>query len=195
MAKLRTTGRTFPNVVINKPSPNFSFGIDPKIMVVHATSANNIPNSVRDLEALAGWFSQRAAACSSHVGVDGDGFSARFVPDTHKAWHCAGYNGVALGIEQVGQAYQTTWTSDEVHECARWLAYWSIRHDIPLRKARVYNGRVLLKGVKRHSELGAIGGNHDDPGKGYPLSKCLALAKLYKKEQLAYEKKHGKVTR
>jgi NAD kinase len=39
---------------------------------------------------------------SAHVCTDGDGNSARYVPDAAKAWHCAGFNSQSLGVEQIG---------------------------------------------------------------------------------------------
>jgi SAM-dependent methyltransferase len=54
-------------------------------------------------------------------------------------------------------------------------------HDIPIRKARVEGGSVQRPGVIRHSELGALGGNHADPGP-YDMHAMLSLARFYREK-------------
>ena len=111
-------------------------------------------------------------------------FRSRYVPDRLKAWHCAGFNSPSLGLEQIGQTTGFRWLRPEVREAARWIALWSRRYDIPIRQGRVsQSGAVLRSGVIKHSQLGEKGGNHDDPGKGYPWRTLLALAAHYKVRQ------------
>ena len=172
--------RIKPHVVVTKYSPNQSARTSkPSLIVLHSTEGHNRPG-VSDLQGLGGWFANSASQVSSHVATDADGYSARFVKDDRKAWHCGAYNGVSLGIEQVGQAAQTSWDRDEYRETARWIARWSKQHGIPIRRGRVLNGRVLLSGVVTHAQLGHSGGDHHDPGKGYRLKDVLALARFYK---------------
>lgn len=154
--------------------------ITPSLIVVHATESTNVPGSSTDLVNVSDWLARVSTKADVHVIVDGDGNSARLVPDGRKAWHVAGYNGYALGIEQVGRAAQTSWSRDELREAARWIARWSAIYRIPIRHGAVTGGRVVSPGVVRHSELGVIGGNHDDPGAGYPLATVLGLATYYR---------------
>lgn len=173
--------RVTPHVVVRRNVRNQSSrnGVKPKLIVVHATESSNRPGS-SDLAAIGEWFDNPASQASSHVCTDADGNSARYVLDDKKAWHCAGFNSVSLGIEQVGRAAQDSWTRDELRETARWIARWSKRHGIPIRKGEVRGGQVTKSGVLRHSELGVVGGGHSDPGGGYPLHAVLNLARFYK---------------
>lgn len=167
-----------PHVVVRSISPNQSSrgGRRPTIIVVHATAGHNRPG-IADLQALGSWFGSTASAVSSHVATDNEGNSARFVDDDRKAWHCAAYNGISLGIEQVLPGDGTEITERLYQETSRWLARWSHLHAIPLRKGRVSSdGRVLETGVLRHSDLGVLGGNHNDPGP-FNLHHCLELAR------------------
>jgi hypothetical protein len=86
-----------------------------------------------------------------------------------------------LGIEQIGFASQKTWPVAQLDETSRWIAYWSFHHGIPIRKGAVsVDGRVLRSGVVRHSDLGNLGGGHQDPGANYPLAAVNARARHYR---------------
>lgn len=176
--------RVYPDVVVRRNVRNQSSrnGVKPRLIVVHSTESSNRPGS-SDLAAIGAWFDNPAAQASSHVCTDADGLSGRFVADDQRAWHCAGFNSVSLSIEQVGRAAQTSWTRDELRETARWIAYWSRKHDIPIRKGAINGGTVARSGVVRHSDLGAVGGGHHDPGNSYPLQSVLNLAKFYRGHQ------------
>ena len=145
----------------------------PQIIVVHATESGNAPGC-KDLAAIGSWFQNPAARVSSHICTDGEGHTARYVADIRKAWHVAGYNSVALGIEQIGHASQSSWPKAQLKATASWIAWWSIRFDIPIRHSTYH-------GVCRHSDLGAKGGGHDDPGAGYPLDRVLRYARWYRR--------------
>ena len=159
-------------------SPNHSSrgGVKPTLIVVHATAGHNRPGVI-DLKGLGAWFQK--APVSSHAATDNEGNSARFVPDDLKAWHCAGYNRMSLGIEQILPGNGTEVTEVMYRETARWIARWSRLHGIPIKKGRVRNGYVQAPGVVRHSDLGALGGGHADPGI-YDLHHVLYLARYYK---------------
>ena len=167
-----------PHVKLRSISPNQSarVGNGPVLIVVHATAGHNRPG-ITDLENLASWFKNPASQVSSHTATDNEGNSARFVVDGKKAWHCAAYNSLSLGIEQVLPGDGSEVTEAMYQETARWIALWSKDHGIPIRKGRV-NSRcvVLCSGVVRHSDLGTLGGKHDDPGP-YNLHHCLELAR------------------
>lgn len=173
--------RTYPHIEVRHNSPNHSsrLGARPTLIVVHATAGHNRPGVV-DLQSLGEWFGETSSQVSSHVATDNEGNSARFVVDQLKAWHVAAYNRMALGIEQVMPGDGTELSEAMYHETARWIALFSKRWDIPIHKAKVSGGSVLKSGIIRHSELGALGGNHNDPGP-YNLAHCLKLARGYKK--------------
>lgn len=171
---LRRTRKRPPRVDVTMLSP---FKSDRsgriEIIVVHATESGNAPG-LSDLKAIGGWFQNPDAQVSSHICTDGDGNTARYVYDLHKAWHCAGYNSVSLGIEQIGHASQKTWPKAQLKKTAQWIAWWSIKYGIPIQHSTSH-------GVCRHSDLGSKGGNHDDPGAGYDLARVLRYARWYRR--------------
>lgn len=171
--------RLYPKVVVRRNVRNQSSrnGQTPRIIVVHSTESHERPGSA-DLAAIGAWFDNPTAQASSHVCTDADGTSARYVPDIAKAWHVANFNSQALGIEQIGQAAQGKWAKAELKETARWIAYWSRKWGIPITHS-------TTRGVCRHSDLGAAGGGHHDPGAGYPLSYVLRKARQYRRLQIA----------
>jgi hypothetical protein len=157
-----------------------------KLIVLHTTEGHNRPG-LEDLKNLASWFNNPKAQASSHIGNDAEGNDARFVEDNKKAWTCAAYNSVSLNLEQIGFSgtSQSIWLGKNMKQLlntAQWIAYWSEKHNIPIRKARVFKGRVLRSGVIQHSDLGVEGGNHGDCGEGYPFKHVLKLAKTIRKE-------------
>lgn len=156
--------------VRNQSSRN---GVKPTLIVLHDTEGANIPNSIADLQGLASWFDNPGAQASSHVGVDSDGFSAKFVDDANKAWAQAAYNSKALSIEQVGFATQKDWPEAQLNKVAQYIAYWSKKYDIPITKS-------TANGVCQHRDLGAAGGGHHDVSATYPIDKVLTKAKAYR---------------
>lgn len=180
--------RIYPNIDVRMPSPFKSSrgGQKIRLIVVHATASRN-QKGLADLRAIGGWFQNPAAQVSAHACTDNEGNSARYVRDEDKAWHCGNYNGVSLGIEQVLPGNGTQITDAMYRETARWLALWSKRHGIRLRKGRVVGGRVILGGVVRHSDLGISGGNHSDPGPNYNLARVLKYARRYRRQM----RRHG----
>lgn len=164
-------------LVRNKSSRN---GVKPSIIVLHSTESNNLPGT-QDLVNLGAWFDNPAAQASSNVAVDAEGNSARFVRDQDKAWTQARYNPYSLSIEAVGRASQTFWPREQYREIARWVAYWSKRHDIPLRRGKVAGGGVIKSGIVTHNDLGAEGGDHHDPGGFFRVTLVLGLAAIYRR--------------
>lgn len=173
--------RLHPRIVVRRDSRNQSERTGRiQAIVIHSTESHNYEGP-RDLAAIGEWFDNPAAQASAHVCTDADGTSARYVPDHRKAWHCASYNSATLGVEQIGQAAQPKWHDREVRETARWVAQWSIAHHVPIRKGAVSAGRVTRTGVLRHSDLGDLGGGHNDPGPNYPFGAMLRWARLFKR--------------
>lgn len=181
----------FPTIDVKHPSPNWSSreGARCTLIVVHATAGHNV-KGLNDLRSLGNWFGETASQVSSHAATDNEGNSARFVADAHKAWHCAGYNRMALGLEQVLPGNGTEITSLMYWESARWLASWSRLHGIPLQLGATSSGRVTRAGVVTHKSLGAIGGGHVDPGPNYNMTHLIRLARYFKARQIDYLKSH-----
>lgn len=170
-----------PNVVYRKESPNrySPRGSKIKLIVLHSTESHN-REGASDLRAIADFFSRSGTEASSHVVTDADGNSARCVPDHDAAWTQGWANRVSLSVEQVGQAAQTKWADAEVKETARWIARWSHRHGVPIRKAWTVGERVLRSGVTMHRKISGPGG-HTDPGEHFPMKECLDHARRFKK--------------
>lgn len=182
MGSVRRPHEVITRNVRNQSSRN---GTHPSLIVVHSTEGQDLPNSTRDLAGLGSWFDNGAANASSHVGVDGDGQSAKYVPDDRKAWTCAYFNSVSLNIECVGRAAQPAklWEDAQYRKVAQYIAYWSKKYGIPIRKGAVaQNGRVIRSGIIRHSELGRLGGDHHDPGANFNLARVNALARSYRQK-------------
>jgi hypothetical protein len=179
--------RVLPHVVVRHPSPNHSHRSGPiSLIIIHATAGHN-RKGVTDLTGLGNWFDNPHIPAnqkvSSHVATDNEANSARYVADALKAWHVAAYNSMALGCEQVIPGDGTEITENLYRETARWIAYWSILHHLPIRLAEFsHGGSVLKSGVARHSSLGALGGGHADPGR-YNLHHAMSLARYYAPKQ------------
>jgi N-acetylmuramoyl-L-alanine amidase-like protein len=144
-------------------------GLKPRIIVLHTTEGHNRPG-LTDLDGLVRFFDSPSSQASSHVANDAEGNDARMVPDDAKAWTQAAFNAVALSIEQIGFAAQTTWPEAQLRNTASWVAHWSQRWDIPLV-------RSTTLGVCQHVDLGASGGGHHDCGSDYPFDRVVALAR------------------
>lgn len=155
-----------------------------RAIVLHDTESKDYPGK-GDLQAIGNWFDNPAAQASAHVCVDGEGHSAQYVPDDSKAWHCMAYNSATLGIEQMGFATFTLpiWKGrrNQLRKVAQYIAYWSRKYNIPIRKGRVLNGAIVKSGIVTHRSLGQAGGGHHDPGLGYPFRIVLSLARYYAK--------------
>lgn len=176
--------RIWPIVAVRRYSPNrySPRGSPIRLIILHSTESHNRVGK-SDLEGIAEYFAQPGTEASSHVLTDADGKSARCVRDSDAAWTQVSYNRVSLSVEQIGFASQTRWPEAEVKETARWIAKWSRRHGIPIRRAWTVGGRVVRSGVTTHRRLGSAGGGHTDPGTHFPFRHCLELARHYRKLQ------------
>lgn len=146
-------------------------GATPRIIVLHTTEGHNRPG-LSDLQGLGAFFDRAATQASSHVANDAEGFAAQYVPDSAKAWTQAALNPIALSIEQIGFASQTTWPDAQLDKTAQYIAYWSKKFGIPIVKSTSH-------GVCEHKMLGAAGGGHHDCGPAYPFEKVLARARKF----------------
>lgn len=162
-------------------------GVKPDLIVIHDTESHDTMKSNLDLTGIGNFFNRVSTQASSHVCVDGEGRSARYVLDDAKAWHCMNFNSRSLGIEQIGFATftQLMWNKNrraQAKKVAQYIAYWSKKYGIPIQEGKVSSTGIVLKsGVVTHASLGVMGGGHHDPGPNYPFSALLRTAKWYKK--------------
>lgn len=173
--------RYTPNIRVRMFTQNQSSreGAKPTLIVIHGTVSHN-RLGLSDLQAIGTWFQNPDAQASSHVCTDNEGNSAIYVRPEHKAWHCAAFNRISLGIEQIMPGVDgAEVTTDLYKETARWVARWSKRFSIPIQTAQVHNAWVTRPGVIRHSSLGVLGGGHNDPGL-YDMNLMLQLARFYR---------------
>jgi peptidoglycan hydrolase-like protein with peptidoglycan-binding domain len=161
-----------PEIVANVRNQSSRRGLRPRIIVLHTTEGHNRPG-LSDLRGLVAFFDSPASQVSSHVANDADGNHARIVPDEAKAWTQRAFNAVALSIEQIGFAGQSSWPEAQLRNTALWIAHWSRRWGIPIV-------RSTRHGVCQHVDLGAAGGGHRDCGDGYPFERVLALARAFR---------------
>lgn len=172
-----------PEITHLSPNRSSRGGVAPKLIVLHTTEGSNHAG-ISDLIGLGNFFGGTAAQASSHVANDGEGHDARFVPDSEKAWTEAADNPFGLSIEQIGFASTTReeWFDKYPHQLAntaQWIAHWSEKFDIPIRRGAAPAGILLRSGVASHKQLGFLGGGHSDPGPGYPFKYVLRLARYF----------------
>lgn len=139
-------------------------GSEIKIIVLHDSE---IPPGPSALDSL--YNALKAQNLSVQIGLNYDGSCVRFCSDLEVAEHVAAYNQQALGIEQIGFASYTHWPKAQTETAAKWVAYWANKYGIPIEHSTTH-------GVCRHSDLGASGGGHSDPGSGYPFDEVLKEA-------------------
>ena len=121
-----------------------------------------------------------------HVINDAEGYSGAVRPDLENAiyWQVVGANSESIGIEQV--SYKTGdpkywWKrARQLHKTARWVAYLSKRHNIPL----VYDPSAI-HGVCGHADVTRAkhiaGGHTDCEYPNYPIKFVVNQAKIYRK--------------
>ena len=132
-------------------------------IAVHSTESQDIAGSTDDLAAIRRWFNSPVSEASSHIGIDGAGNTELWVHSDRKAWTIGAANSWTVNIEFIGRAAQPAreWEEQQIKQGARWAAYWSLKYDIPLRKAncRGMHGQCVctVKGVLRHSDVTAAG--------------------------------------
>lgn len=155
-----------------------------KGVALHTTEGHDRPG-ISDLAGLGDYFDLSSTDASSSVAVDGEGLSARFLPDSLEPWTQRAYNPYMLSIEMIGFAKFKRWQwvrrNKQLIKVAQYIAYWSERHDIPIRRGRCAGGIVTRTGVFTHKQFGVAGGGHVDPGPGFPIYRVMKLARKLKR--------------
>jgi N-acetyl-anhydromuramyl-L-alanine amidase AmpD len=157
-------------------------------IAVHSTEGVDIPNSLRDLDALYNWFNNPASQASSHIGVDGDGNIDVYVMRDKKAWTILQLNSLTWNIEFVAKAAQSSgaWEERQIKNAAKYAAYVCLKEGIPAQRGtvKVVSGWPVIgrKGIIRHSDLTNAGfGSHTDPGANFPMREFIDAVRFYKK--------------
>lgn len=168
-ARPREASRPHEVIVTSVVCQSSRGGVTPRLIVLHTTEGFNKPGKA-DLEGLAEYFDRLSTQASSHVGVDGEGLAAQFVPDDRKAWTQAAFNPQSLSIEQIGFSSQKSFPEAQLRTVAQYIAFWSKKYSIPIKHS-------TSNGVCEHKDLGQEGGGHDDCGPNYPFNRVLAMAR------------------
>lgn len=152
-------------------SPNFSSrqayspGPPPRVIVIHDMEAS--------YSSGVAWLRDRRASASAHFCVSSAGQSCQLVREEYAAWHVAWCNGYTFGIEHEGFAATSSYYTDAMlKESARIAADLCRRYDIP----PVHS---TTRGICFHSDLGARGGGHHDPGPYWPMEKYISYVQSY----------------
>lgn len=150
-------------------------------IALHSTEGGTL-DSVHDM------FNVAQNESSSHAGVSQAGVSERWVHDDRKAWTILQLNPVTLNLEMLGFAAQakSAWKEVQLDEVARWIAFWSLKWDIPIRRGKVRSIAgfpvITKRGVITHAQLTRAGfGTHGDPGANFPINVVLRKARWYAK--------------
>lgn len=150
----------------------------PKRIILHDTECGDA-QGIRELEGVVHyWNGVQKAGYGAHLIIDKDGNTAVCAPFDRVCWHTLHRNTGSIGIELVGFARFTPrmWflRISQLRAAARWIAWLSISEGIPIRFD-------VERGVSRHADQSrAFGGDHFDPGKGFPLGWVLRVARKYK---------------
>jgi N-acetylmuramoyl-L-alanine amidase-like protein len=125
---------------------------------------------------------------SAHVVVDDTGACYRSVPDDEVAWAAGDANPRGLHIELAApEGAATGWTRADwlrrdmlLEVAAAHVARWSDVWGIPIRFVDAAGLRKGVSGITTHAEVTkAFGGDHVDPGPGFPLDDFLGRVRGY----------------
>lgn len=137
--------------------------------------------------AAASWLADKRATGSANCVVD-DNVCYEILADNRIPWGAPGANYKGYHIEQAGFATWTNflWSSthrNTLRRAAYRAAVRSIKYNIPVRFVKADGLKLGVRGITTHAECTkAFGGNHTDPGSGYPMAVFLSMVKFYKKQ-------------
>lgn len=151
------------------------------LIVIHDMQAPETGSSAED---CANFFATmpgrtQAQGASAHYCVDADS-AVQSVRDMDVAWHAPGANHQGIGIEQPGWANFATneWLDAYGHAMLQRVAALTRelcdRYGIPILFLRAADLAAGKRGITTHFECSqAFGGDHWDPGPGYPMATLL----------------------
>jgi len=165
------------------------------LIVIHSSEAAEKPYTAEALAAWAAGKSGPAPEASWHWAVDCDS-AVRCCPESLVAWHANGANRWAIGIEHAGYARQSredwldAYSEPMLRLSARVVRELLVpRYSVPVRRVPIDALRLACqrvragapypdeaRGLCAHSDLvrAGWGGNHGDPGAGFPWDWYLA---------------------
>jgi hypothetical protein len=142
----------------------------PRRIVWHDTESHDW-KGIRDLAGIASYWHGVSWGPGAHVGIDSEGFIARYVDDLEIAYHVENHNTGSLGIEIVGFARfaPSVWLArrKQLETVAEVTAEWCKKYDIPAVLS-------VERGISTHAmQSRAYHGSHTDPGPGFPVQRTL----------------------
>jgi N-acetyl-anhydromuramyl-L-alanine amidase AmpD len=147
----------------------------PRRIVLHSTESDGDGAAYGD--AICGFWARQNRGYGAHFVIARDGAVSECLARTRVAWHVANRNTGSVGIEQAGFAKFTAlvWGSREreLDATARVIARVAEKYGIPLEHS-------TDAGVCTHADCSRdFGGDHHDPGNGYPFAHVLGMARSY----------------
>ncbi len=143
--------------LVQRPSPNESSrrGSPIELLTLHETAGS--------YAGAISWLCNPVSDASGHLVLREDGAEAtQLVRRERKAWTQASYNPRSVSVELANTTPKGYSTEAQLRVAARIFGWLCLQHAIPPRWARAGVGR----GIVRHLDLGAAGGNHTQCGPG-----------------------------
>ncbi|WP_273845371.1 N-acetylmuramoyl-L-alanine amidase [Rubrobacter calidifluminis] len=136
-----------------------------RVIVVHDMESS--------YQAGVSWLRNPSSQVSSHYAVGSHGENCQMVGEQYACWAVAYDNGFTVSIEHEGYASTGRYYTEEMYETSAKIAAGIChRHGIP-------PVRSTSHGICAHSDLGAAGGGHHDPGPYWDWERYLSLVKKY----------------
>ncbi len=154
-------------------------GVRPRLFVLHYTVSPN-RSGWSDVNAITSLFDTPSFQASSNYVVDNEGHCAYIVRESDKAWTQAGFNSVAVSVEQINTGSEPSYAGTAgLAKLARIISDSTARWHIPLRRGAVSGCTVTRAGIVDHNTLGACGGGHDDITP-FAVDQVIAAARAYR---------------
>jgi N-acetylmuramoyl-L-alanine amidase-like protein len=151
-----------------------------RLIVIHDMEWAERPSTAEDCARMFATMSRQASA---HICVDSDS-AVRCVADADTAWAAPGANSDGLQLEMAGFARQSRaeWLDDYsqamLGQAAKVVATWCAKYGIPARRLTLGELKAGQKGIIGHIDASrAYGGDHTDPGGGFPWDVLLELVR------------------
>lgn len=134
-------------------------------------------------ESVAAWFANPKSSGSTHLVVDGTS-CFKTLRDTFIPWGAPGANAKGYHIEVCGYARYTRAEWLQLEQTLRRAAYKTAQrcalYNIPARWVGPLGLKLGRKGLTTHVDCSrAFGGDHWDPGPGFPKDTFLAYVRRY----------------
>lgn len=157
-----------------------------KWIVIHSAEASDDVGEDRTAEGVANFFANPRTKASTQLAVDSDS-CVRMVPDLVIPWGATGGNTGGLHVEICGRAAWTKaeWLSTRhkkmLDRAAFKVAVWCYQYRIPAAWVRSKGLKNGYKGLTTHKDVNDAfgGGDHWDPGPGFPSQEFLALVQKH----------------